>query len=53
MKNFEDEELPNELFVTTRDWIKTCDVIANNTSTDIKFSKDQILKLSQGNVTVL
>ena len=43
-KNFEDEELSHELFVTTRQSIKICNVIAKNTSTDIKISKDQILK---------
>ena len=53
MKKFEDGELPHELFVTTRQSIKTCNAIADNTSTDIKLSKDQILKLSQGSVTVL
>ena len=52
-KTFEDRELPNELFVTTRQTIKICNVIANNTSTDIKPSKDKMLKFSQGNVAVL
>ena len=53
MKTFEDEELPHELFVTTRQSIKTCNAIASNTSTDMKLSKDQILEFSQGSVTVL
>ena len=39
MKNFEDEELPHKLFITTRQSIKICNAIANNTSTDIKLSK--------------
>ena len=34
MKTFEDEELPHELFVTTRQSTKTCNAIASNTSTD-------------------
>ena len=41
-KNFEDEELPNELFLTARQTIKLCNAIANNMSADIKFSGDQI-----------
>ena len=39
MKNFEEEELPHELFVTTRQTIKIGNDIANNTSTDIKLSE--------------
>ena len=42
-----------KLFVTRRQAITICNVIANNTSTDMKLSKDQILKFSQGSVTVL
>ena len=53
MKNFEDEELSHELFVTTRQSIKIYNAIANNTSTDTKLSKDLILKFSQGSVTIL
>ena len=45
-KNIEDEELPHELFVTTRQIIRICNAISNNTSTDIKLSKDEILKMS-------
>ena len=30
MKNVKDEELPHKLFVTTKQWIKTCNAIANN-----------------------
>ena len=51
--NFEDEELSHELFATTRQSIKVCNAIANNTSTNIKLHKDQILKFSQESVTVL
>ena len=52
-KNFEDEELPHELFVATRQTVKICNDIANNTSTDIKLSKNQILRFSQERVTIL
>ena len=52
-KNFEDEELQHEPFLTTRQTIKICNVIANSMSTDVKLSKDQILKFSQGRVAVL
>ena len=38
-ENFEDEELQYELFLTARETIKICNVIANNMSTDIKLSK--------------
>ena len=38
-KNFEDEELPHELFLTTRQTTKIRNVFANNMSTDIKVSK--------------
>ena len=38
--NFEDEELSHELFATTRQSIKICNAIANNTSTNIKLHKD-------------
>ena len=41
-KNFEDEELPHELFLTRRQAIKVFNDNANNTSADIKFSKNQI-----------
>ena len=41
-QKFEDEELPHELFLTTRQTIRICDVITNNMSTVIKLSKDQI-----------
>ena len=41
-KNFEDEELPHELFLTTRQTTKIRNAFANNTSTDIKLSNAQI-----------
>ena len=37
-ENFEDEEWPNELFLTRRQITKLRNVFANNMSTDIKFS---------------
>ena len=46
-KNFEDEELPHELFVTTRKTTKVRNAFANNMSTDIKLSKAQIAKIIQ------
>ena len=46
-KNFEDEELPLELFLTTRQTTKIRNAVANNMSTDIKLSKDQICKIIQ------
>ena len=54
MKNFEDEDLAHELFVTTRQSIKiNRNAVANNTSADVKLDKDQILRFYQGGVTVL
>ena len=41
-KNFEDEELPHELFLTTRQTTKIRYAFASNMSTDIKLSKGQI-----------
>ena len=38
-KNFEDEELPHELFLTTRQTTKTRNIFANYMSTDLKLSK--------------
>ena len=46
-KNFEDEGLPPELFLTTRQTTKIRNVFANNMSTDIKLSKAQISKIIQ------
>ena len=45
-KNFQDAELPHELFLTTGQTTKTRHVIANNMSTDIKL-KAQISKIIQ------
>ena len=44
-KNFEDEELPCELFLTTRQLTKIRIAVAGNMSTDIKISKAQISKI--------
>ena len=44
-KNFEDGQLPNELFLTTRQTSKIRNAFANNMSTDIKLSKAQISKI--------
>ena len=52
-KNFEDEKLPHELFIAIKKAIKICNVIANNTSAEIKLSKVQILKPFQRIITVL
>ena len=46
-KNFEDEELPHELFQTTRQTTEIRNACANNMSTDIKLSKAQISKTIQ------
>ena len=43
-KNFEDEELPHELFLTTRQKTKLRNGSANNMSTDTKLSKAQVSK---------
>ena len=43
--NFEYEELPNELFITTRQTTKIRNAFANNMSTDIKRTKGQISKI--------
>ena len=53
MKNFEDEELPHVLLLTTRQSVKIWTAIANTTLTNVKFSTDQILKVSQVSVKVL
>ena len=44
-KNFKDEELPHELFLTTRQTSKIRNDFANTMSTDIKPSKAQISDL--------
>ena len=46
-KNFEDEDLPHELLLTTRQTNKTKNVFANNKSTDLTLSKAQISKIIQ------
>ena len=46
-KNFEDEELSHELFLTTRQTAKTRNAFVNNMSTDIKLSKAQVSKIIQ------
>ena len=47
IKNFNKDELPHELFLTTRQSTKLRNAINNNMSTDIKFSKAQLKKLIQ------
>ena len=46
-KNFKDEELPHELFLTTRQITKIKNAFANNMSTDVRFSKVGICKIIQ------
>ena len=46
-KNFKDQELLNELFLTTRQSIKIRNTFTNNIWTDIKLSKSQISKIIQ------
>ena len=46
-KNFEDEELPHELFLTTRQTTKIRNGSANNMSIEIKLNKAQISKIIQ------
>ena len=46
-KNSEDEELPHESLLTTRQTAKIRNVFANNVSTDIKLSRAQISKIIQ------
>ena len=45
-KKFEDEELPYELLLTTRQTTKIKNVFANNMSTHIRLSKYQISKIT-------
>ena len=47
IKNFNKDELPHELLLTTRQNIKLRNVINNNLATEIKLSKAQIKKLIQ------
>ena len=44
-KNFENEELPPELFLTGRETTKARNTFPNNMSTDIKLNKIQISKI--------
>ena len=44
-KNFNKEELPRELFLTTRQITKLRNKIENNMSADMKLSKAQIKKI--------
>ena len=46
-KNFQDEELPHKLLLTTRQTTKVRNAFANNMSTDIKLSKARISKIIQ------
>ena len=46
-KNFHDEELAHELFLTTRQTTKISNAFANNMPTNIKLSKAQISKIIQ------
>ena len=46
-KNFEDDEFPHELFLTTRQTTKIRNPFANNISADIKLSKAQISNSSR------
>ena len=46
-KNFQDEELPHKLLLTTRQTIKVRNAFTNNMSTDIKLSKAKISKIIQ------
>ena len=47
IKNFNKDELPHELLLTTRQSTKLRNAINNNSATDIKLSKAQIRKLIQ------
>ena len=47
IKNFNNDELPRELLLTTRQSTKLCNAVNNNLATDIKLIKAQIKKLIQ------
>ena len=47
IKNFNKEDLPHELLLTTRQSTKLRNAINNNLATDIKFSKAQLKKIIQ------
>ena len=44
MNNFQDNESPHELLLTTRQTTKIRNTIAKNMSTDVKLSKAQFFK---------
>ena len=46
-KNFQDEELPHELFLTARQKTKVRNTFASNMSMDVKLSKAQLPKIIQ------
>ena len=46
-KNFNEQYLPHELFVKTRQTTEIRNAIENNMSADIKFSKAQLKKVGQ------
>ena len=46
-ENFQDEELPHELFLKTRQTAKLGNAFASNISVDIKLNKAQISKIRQ------
>ena len=46
-KNFQDEQLPHKLFLTSRQKAKTRNAFANNMSMDIKFSQLQLSEIIQ------
>ena len=52
-KNFEDEELPHELFLTTRQTTKIRNTFANNMSTHIKLFRAQISKIIQSSIVLI
>ena len=47
VRNFNKNETPHELLLTTRQNTKLCNAINNNSATDIKLSKAQIKKIIQ------
>ena len=49
-EKFEDEELPHELFLRTRQTTKRRNIFTNNMTTDWKLSKAQISKIIQSGV---
>ena len=50
-KNFQDQELPRELFLTTRQTAKIRNAFVNNMSIDIKPSKARISKKIQSDAS--